>query len=437
MSELWNDLPNGIQDALTLLAILAPGLILGWAICRGLSLRIVLRALLRRYRWTNIAFVVLVALSVGLGVGLIAQERGLRQATARVADRFDLIVAAPGDEVSMLMATVYLQATDAALLDGAIWAEVAAAAGEENLAPIAYGDSWQGHPLIGSTAGFVTHLAGDLAEGQIFAGPWQAVVGARVPLAPGEAIAPAHGTGPLIEDEDGHDGVQITVTGRMRPTGSPWDDAIILPVEGVWLTHGLGNGHRDIKDQRVGPPFDPRYFPGTPAILVTTPDLASAYGLRAQFSTGRTMAFFPGTVLSRLHALMGNMREIMSVMSLGTQVLVAAAVMIGLIVLSNLFARRLALLSALGAPARAIFALVWSYAALLLGAGSVLGLAVGWLAVRLLSALLSERTGLAIRPVLGWPELQLVAGYFSLALLVALIPAALALMRPVTEELRR
>ena len=43
---------------------------------------------------------------VGLGVGLIAQERGLRQAAARVAAKFDLILAAPGDEIAMLMATV-------------------------------------------------------------------------------------------------------------------------------------------------------------------------------------------------------------------------------------------------------------------------------------------------------------------------------------------
>lgn len=169
MNDLWNSLPATAQDAIALLAILAPAFLLGWAICRGLALRPLLRSLLHRYRWTNATFVLLAALSVGLGVGLIAQERGLRQATARVAEKFDLIVAAPGDQVSMLMATVYLQAADAPLLDGAIWQQVAqAAGGEARIAPIAYGDSWQGHPMIGSTAPFVAHLAGDLTEGQLF-----------------------------------------------------------------------------------------------------------------------------------------------------------------------------------------------------------------------------------------------------------------------------
>ena len=106
MAELWNGLSADMQDALTLLAILAPGLVLGAVICRGLRLWPLLSSLLRRYPWTNLGYVALVALSVGLGVGLIAQERGLRQATARVAATFDLILAAPGDEIALLMATV-------------------------------------------------------------------------------------------------------------------------------------------------------------------------------------------------------------------------------------------------------------------------------------------------------------------------------------------
>lgn len=435
MSDLWAGLSATMQDALILLAILAPALLIGWLIQRGLLLRPLMFGLMRRYRWTNLAFVLLVALSVGLGVGLIAQERGLRQASARVADKFDLVIAAPGDEVAMLMATVYTQPTDAPLLDGEIWDQVVAAAGPQNTAPIAYGDSWQGHALVGSTTAFVTHLAGDPAEGRLFSTPFEAVIGARVPLSVGKDFEPAHGHGPTAE-HGAHDGVHIEIVGRMVPTGSPWDDAIILPVEGVWLTHGLGNGHSDVEDTRIGAPFDRHHFPGTPAILVTAPDLATAYGLRTQFSTDDTMAFFPGTVLSRLHGLMGDMRKIMSVMSLGTQALVAAAVMTGLIVLTRLFDRRLALLRALGAPARAVFALVWSYAAALLAAGSLLGLAVGWLAVYAISAVLSGQTGLLIQPTIGWPEFHLVASYFSLAVLIALIPAAIALTRPVNEALR-
>lgn len=434
MDDLWQRLPAAAQDALILAVLLALPALLGAVIVRGFSLRALLGGLIRRHLWTCAIFVVLVALSVGLGVGIIAQERGLRQASARVAEKFDLIVAAPGDEVSMLMATVYLQPTDAPLLDGATYDRVAGARDVALAAPIAYGDSWQGAPIIGSTAAFVAHLSGDLAQGRIFATENEAVAGADVPLALGEVFSPAHGHG-ASADAGAHAGVEITVTGRMARTGSPWDRALIVPVESVWGTHGLATGHPP-GEARLGPPFQPDLFPGTPAIIVSTTRLASAYGLQAQFSTDQTMAFFPGAVLSRLHGLMGNMREVLSVLSLVTQVLVAAAVLAGLAVLVRLFARRLALLRALGAPARMVFALVWSFAATLLGIGGALGLVTGLVSVRVLSAVLSARTDLMIRTTLGWPELHLVAAFLGLASLVALVPAALALLRPVPEDLK-
>lgn len=432
--DLWNRLPAHAQDALVLLGLLALPGVLGVVITRGFAPAPLLGGILRRHRWTCAIFVALVALSVGLGVGITAQERGLRQATARIADRFDLIVAAPGDEISMLLATVYLQPTDAALLDGHAYQAVANAPGVGLAAPLAYGDSWQGAPIIGSTAQFVTHLSGALAEGRMFQTETEAIAGASVPLALNDRFAPAHGHGPAADDH-AHAGFDITVTGRMAPTGSPWDKALIVPVESVWSTHGLTNGHA-IGDTHLGPPFTPALFPGTPAIIVTAPRLSDAYGLQAQFSTERTMAFFPGATLTRLHGLMGDLRAVLSVLSLLTQVLVAAAVLAGLAVLVRLFARRLALLRALGAPARMVFALVWSFAATLLGLGGVLGLGVGLIASRILSLILSAQTDLLIRTSLSWPELHLIAAFLGLASLVALVPAALALLRPIPDDLR-
>jgi len=40
-----------------------------------------------------------------------------------------------------------------------------------------------------------------------------------------------------------HDGVRYTVVGRLPRLGTPWDHAILVPIESVWETHGLGNGH--------------------------------------------------------------------------------------------------------------------------------------------------------------------------------------------------
>lgn len=428
MPVLW-------QDVTVLVVLVLPALIVGAVVLFGFRPQPLVRAMLWRFRWTNLLFIGLIAISVGVGVGLIAQERGLRQGTARAADPFDLIISAPGSEITMLFAAVYLQPSDVPLLPGNIYNRVANTPDVTIAAPIAYGDSFRSFPIVGSTAQFVSHMSGALAEGQMFAAHAQAVIGARVDLEIGESFAPAHGVGDAA-DHEGHAHFDYTVVGRMEPTGSPWDRAIIVPVEAVWEIHGLPNGHAPENAERLGPPFDSDYFPGTPAIMVSADQLYVNYMLRAQFTTAETMAFFPGAVLASLHGLMGDVRQVMSVMAVVTQILVTAGVLAGLVILTRLFARRLALLRALGAPARFVFAVVWSYAATLIFIGAICGVGVGYAASAVISRIVTERTDILVSATLSWPEFHLVAAFVSLTVILALVPAFIALSRPVVTDLR-
>jgi putative ABC transport system permease protein len=430
----WQGRSAATQDVLLLVLLLAPAFLAGLAVLRGYRPYALVAAMLWRYRFTNALFVALIAVSVGIGVGLIAQERGLRKGTARAAEKFDLIVAAPGSEVQMLLAAVYLQPVDVPLVDGATYDVIARHENVALAAPIAYGDSFGASPVIGTTAPFVAHLSGDLAEGRVFSALGEAVAGAAVPLAIGDGFEPAHGVGAAAE-HGAHAGHALTVVGRMRPTGSPWDRAILVPVESVWAVHGLAIGHAP-GDARIGPPFDPAFFPGTPAILVRAEQLWANYALRSEFTTERTMAFFPGAVLAGLHSMLGDVRQVMSVMAVLTQVLVTAGVLAGLVILTRLYARRLALLRAIGAPARFVFAVVWCYAAALIGAGALLGVAVGLAAVGAISRLVTARTDILVESTLAWPEFHLVAGFVSLTVLLALLPAFMAVSRDIITDLR-
>ncbi|HCO56084.1 MAG TPA: hypothetical protein DIT93_13865, partial [Pelagibacterium sp.] len=71
------------QDVTVLLVLLLPALIVGALVLIGFRPFTLVRAMLWRFRWTNVLFATLIAVSVGIGVGLIAQERGLRQGTAQ------------------------------------------------------------------------------------------------------------------------------------------------------------------------------------------------------------------------------------------------------------------------------------------------------------------------------------------------------------------
>jgi len=435
LSAFWSALPAAAQDVLVALALLAPGVLSGFLVLRGLSPWPLVRAMLGRFAAANAVFVALIAVAVGIGVGLTAQERGLRQGSAQAAEKFDLVIGAPGSEITLMLAAVYLQPSDMALLSGAQYAEIAAAEHVALAAPIAFGDSHAGAPVIGTTAEFVEHLTGGLTEGRLFETATEAVAGAFAPVAVGAAFTPAHGHGPAAEDE-AHEGFAYVVTGRMRPTGSPWDRALIVPVEGVWAVHGLADGHAPGDAGRIGPPFDAAHFPGTPAVLVLADELWANYALKSQFTRPDMMAFFPGTVLAQLHGIMGDVRAAMSLLAGVTQVLVTVAVLAGLMILTRIFARGLALLRAIGAPVRFVFAVVWGYSAVLIAAGALAGLALGLVAAAVLSRLVTARTDILVTATLGWPEMHLVAAFVSLTLILALLPAWVAVRRPLVPDLR-
>lgn len=442
MPDIWSGLSATTQDLLILIALLCPGLILAVVLLRGYAPWSLLRALLGRQRWAAVTFTVLIAISVGLGVGLIAQERGLRDASARTTGKFDLIVSAPGSALSVMLGAVFLQPTEMPLLGGDAFNRIASQDRVGFAAPLAFGDSVDGAPVIGTTREFVTHLADGPITGQMFTSANQAVVGALSALEVGDHFKPQHGMIRHIEqggaddfDHAEHD-FEVEVTGRLPLTGTPWDHAILMPVEAVWQAHGLADGHAPENAGQLGGPFDADYFPGTPVVLVKPETLGASYALREAFTTSETMAFFPGAVLLRLHGLLGDVRQVMSLLALVTQVLVATAVMVGLVILTRLFARQVAVLRAIGAPARFVFALLWSFGLILILAGCVLGLGLGYGATVALSHVLSQQTDLAISAQLGWPELHMIAGFFGLTSLIAAIPALSALRQPVLDSVR-
>ena len=436
MPDVWIALPAIAQDVILSAGLLAVPCLLALILFRGYAPAPLIAAHMRREPALTAAFVMLVAVAVGLGAAITAQERGLRAGTAAAADGFDLVIAAPGSELTAMLSTVFLQPADVPLLDGETFAEIHDHPRVSLAAPLAFGDSHDGAPVIGTTAEFVTHLAGDLAEGRFWATSSEALAGAATGLEPGATFFPDHGFGDAAQ-QDAH-GNEITVVGTLPRTGTPWDGAVLVPVESVWETHGLANGHAPGGDPgRLGPPFDAAHFPGTPAIVVQPDSLAAAYGLRSEFTRDRaTMAFFPGEVLSRLYVVMGDVRQAMSLMGTVTQLLVAGAVLLALAILARLHRRRTAMLRALGAPARFVMAVTWGHAAAILTAGTASGLVLGLAAASLLSGIVSERTGISVSATLGWTELHLALAFLALASLAALLPGWRATRSPITPALR-
>jgi putative ABC transport system permease protein len=402
----------------------------------------IIGAALLRYRWTVLAFVVLILAGTALSVAIISQERALKSGSARAAEKFDVVVAPVSSRTDALLTSVYLQPGSSRLLSPAMTARVLSDERATFASPLAFGDSYAGFPIIGATAPLVTHLSdGTLPQGRPFATMNEAVVGALVELEIGGSFTPSHGThvtADLDHADDAHD-VPITVVGRMAATGSPWDRAIVVPVELVWDVHGLLHGAEDGHDHTditIGGPYLEGSTPGIPAAVLRVERVADAYRLRQQYNTDESMAFFPAEVLIQLYQTLGDVRQLLTLMAVVTQALVMLAIVASVLILFRLLMPQFVTLRAMGAPKAYVFYIVWGFVALLFTVGVGLGVAVGYVLSIGLSTLIGQQIGISLVPTIGQQELLLALAIWGLGIIVALLPAWHLQRRPLAEAMK-
>lgn len=375
---------------------------------------------LKRLWAASLVIVLLVALAAALGVGITLQERALRLGSARAADKFDLVIGAAGSETQLVLSSVFLQPAPLPLLPGEVLPKLKQDPRVAFAAPIGFGDSFKTYPVVGSTPDLINALNNGAApEGGTPAGEHDAVIGSAVDLTIGQSFEPMHGAA----GDAGHVHTEFTyqVAGRLMPTGTAWDRAIIVPIEAVWEIHGL---HAEETP------------PGVPAILVKPRTIADAYKLRGEYRGDQTVAVFPGEVLTRLYATLGDARQVLSIIALAAQALVAGA--IALIAIAHVVQRRrqIGALRAFGAPRSAVFGIVWIELLALMGTGIALGFLLGWAAVRLISNQLTRQNGVVLPVEFQRSDLGLALLLLVVAAVLAAIPALLAYRQPAVAALR-
>ena len=407
---------------------------------------------LRRFSGGALAVVILIALSVALSVAVTLQERAVRLGSARAAEKFDLLVGAPGSETQLALSSVFLQPAPLPLLSGEVLARLADDPRVAMAAPIGFGDSSFGHPIVGTTTALVATLSPTLTEGAIFSHLGEAVAGADVPLSVGAEVKPMHGS--VETGGETHTEVTYRVTGRMAPTGTAWDRAILVPIRAVWGLHGMGGEHEEDHEHHgaedhaeehehghvdADAPLDEHFdaeTPGIPAILVKPKTIADAYRLRQEYRSETTLAVFPAEVLTRLYGTLGDARSLLLAIAMGTQGIVIAAILLVAIMHIGSRRRQIGALRALGAPLHAVVTIVWGELFLLFVAGIALGGALGLAVAELVSARMTAATAVRLPVEFARDDWRLAAGFVIAAALVSLVPAIGALRLSPAAALR-
>lgn len=416
---------------------------------------------LRRFWSGAVAVIILLALSVALSTVVTLQERAVRLGTARASEKFDLVVGAAGSDTQLTLSSVFLQPSPLPLMSGAMLGKLTADPRVAFAAPIGFGDSAMGFPIVGTTTQLIAALSPELAEGAIFARLGEAVIGSAVDLPIGGRVNPMHGT----VETGGHSHAELSyrVSGKMAATGTAWDRAILVPIRAVWQLHGMGGHDHDHEDAAVknaqgslaviGPndthnhdaridvdaPLDEQFdasSPGIPAVLVKPKTIADAYRLRQEYRSDTTLSIFPAEVLTRLYSTLGDARKLLLGIAIGTQVIVVFALLLVAVMHIGARKRQIGALRAFGAPVSAVMAIVWGELFFLLVLGILLGLSIGYAAAHVITAWLTAATAVRMPVEFSVDDLYGAGGFILVAAIVSLVPALLTLRMSPASALR-
>lgn len=383
----------------------------------------------------------LTAASAGLSVGLVMAVFSI-QAQSRAAFTggaigFDAVLGARGSQLQLVLNTIFQLETSPGNIPWRYYKAIQANPNVSLAIPYAVGDNLRGFRLVGTETSLFTQFEYqvgrkmELAQGRIFdPEAKEAVLGsyaaAKLGMGVGDTFHPYHG---LTFDPNAMHPDVFTVVGVLKPTGTPNDRVVWIPIDGFYRI--AGHVLRGGADHKVFVPKAGESIPDedkeVSAVMLKFNNPQAAMMLSQminQQGNVATLAWPIPRVMAELFDKIGWAYKVLALVGFAVMLVAAAATVAAQV--NTLEARRrdFAILRALGGGRGTVAGLMVLESAVSGALGAVAGFPIYAAILAVAGLLLRDSTGVLLRwwrwdPVLALAPL----GMIALCALAGLIPA--------------
>lgn len=287
------------------------------------------QSLLSRKKTVILTFLsLLVSMSVLISVEHIRGQ--IKESFNRSVSGVDLIVGAPSGDLNLLLYSVFRMGNPTNNIRFDSFSMLKSHDAVSWAIPISLGDSHHGFRVMGTNQDYFRYLKfGDdtrltFVEGGAFVDPFDAVIGAdvakKLKYKKGDQIVIAHGLGSMSFVN--HEQTPFTVSGILKPTGTPVDKTVHVSLPAIEVIHL--------------PPRQLQKLLNDPEAKLPVPQTLTSVmlGLTNKFVTftlqrqinnyqaDRLMAVLPGVAMAQLWELMANVEGVLKI--IGYLVLMAS-----------------------------------------------------------------------------------------------------------------
>lgn len=386
---------------------------------------------LRQHVFSTFVTAVSIALAGGLLMSVWTIKEQARLTFEQVDMGFDAVLGARGSKLQLVLNAIFHMEASPGNLKWEDYEDIKAHPSVDFALPLALGDNYRGFRIVGTATNIFEEVDfGDgrpleIELGRTFDDGFQeAVIGSyvadRLGLTFGDEFHPYHG---LIFDEKEQHSETYLITGVARPTNTPADKVIWIPVEGVQKMTG----------------HDPKAASDLSAVLVrlSTPQAGFRMDMLYNKQGDRlTFAWPIGQIVGGLFNKIAWFDKLLQLIAVLVAFVATASVLASLYSSMSQRRRDIAILRALGAGRGTIFTTVVLESTAIATFGAVASFGVFWLILMIAKEIVRVQTGVilslgSMNPSMVWTPIGLTLA----GALAGIIPAIKAYRTEVASHL--
>lgn len=393
------------------------------------------RKSLRQHALSSAVTVGSAALASGLVMSVFALSAQSREAFSGGETGFDAVLGAKGSELQLVMNSVFHLDTSPGNIPWSLYQAAQVDPRVEAALPYAVGDNYKGFRIVGTTENVFTEFQPHEGERLAFepggrpfdAAYREAVIGSvvadRTLLKVGDTFLASHGVTAAGGAE--HPG-EYVVVGVLKPTNTPTDRVIWIPIEGIFRMDGhklTGAGEVFVAKPGEAIPDEHKEIS---AVMIRTKGSGAGRMLEFEINKGdqATLAWPISESILQVFDKLGWVVLVLEGVAILVVIVAAASILASLYNTMNERRKEFAVLRALGARRRTVFGVIVIESTAIAGFGALFGGLVYLATFSAASSIVRERTGVVLdvgmlHPALLWTPI----GMLAMGALAGLLPA--------------
>ncbi len=399
-----------------------------------MNLFTIVRRSLRQHALSTVVTGASVALAGGLLMSVWVVKQQSQATFTAVNAGFDAVLGARGSKLQLVLNAIFHLEASPGNLGWQDYLDIQKHPSVELAVPLAVGDNYRGYRLVGATPDLFTKA--EYAPGKHFelqpGGDWidpqrrEAVVGdfvaRKMNLKVGDQFHPFHG---LIFDEKNQHAETYVVVGILKPSNTPADRVIWIPLAGIQRMSG----------------HDPNAATDVSAVLVKLKAGSAMAGFYLDMMYNKqgnrlTFAWPIGAVMAELFSKIGWFDRVLTLVSYLVALVAAGSILASIYNSMNERRRELAIMRALGAQRATVFSAIVLESATIAALGVAGGFVIYAVLLYVVAGITRAQTGVVLEPfkfnpVMLWSP----AMFIALGALAGIVPAFKAYRTDVASNL--